>query len=303
MKHKISKLLAQIFLFSSKAFIKTGRIIGEASHKMFGEVIQNLGIDESTKYNMLGTDSEIYYLDRYWSVLDKYIKTAIVDAKILDLGCSQGRFTHRLAIENPDKKIIGVDLSQRAINYAIENSPTDSSNLEYKVRTIKESLAEQADHSVDIIIMTEVTVFYPEWIGDISEIQRCLKPGGVFITTFRSRYYNLLHCIANNNWESIDEILNKDEGFLFGNPTKFQWKDKSQISKIIEEELGFTLNEIYGIGSCSGIEGDPFSRLCMPENLSVEQKILLGDAEDKMGKMLPDASRYILTVATKPSIN
>ena len=169
LRNKISKLLSKILLYSSKAFLKIGRTIGEASHKMFGEVIQNLGIDESTKYNMLGTKSEIYYLDRYWSVLDKYIKASISDAKILDLGCSQGRFTHRLAIENPDKKIIGIDLSKKAIDYAIKNSPINSANLEYKVRTIKESLAEQTDHSIDIIIMTEVTV-YSEWV-DISEIK------------------------------------------------------------------------------------------------------------------------------------
>ena len=46
---------------------------------------------------------------------------------------------------------------------------------------------------------------------------------------------------------------------LFGNSTKFQWKDKFQVSEIIEKDEVY-LDEIYGIGGCSGIDGDPFSR-------------------------------------------
>ena len=65
MKIKILRILALSFSMSSKIFIKIGRIIGKFSHKAFGDVIQNIGIDESTKYNMLGTESEIYYLDKY----------------------------------------------------------------------------------------------------------------------------------------------------------------------------------------------------------------------------------------------
>ena len=47
----------------------------------------------------------------------------------------------------------------------------------------------------------------------------------------------------------------------------------------------------------SSIEGILSKFLVMPHLK------LLSNAEEKMGKMLPDASRYILTVATKPFIN
>jgi SAM-dependent methyltransferase len=296
---KILRILALSFLMSSKIFIKIGRVIGKFSHEAFGDVIQNIGIDESTKYNMLGTESEIYYLDKYWQILGKYLGVLSAGDLILDLGCSQGRFAHRLAVEHPKVKIKGIDLSQRAIDYATDNSPKNSENLEFQVQTIRECLSAQADNSVSVIIMTEVTVFYPDWIKDIPDIQRCLIPGGLFIITFRSRYYNLLHCIGNDNWEALPDILEKDEGFLFGNPTKFQWKDKFQISEILEGTMGFHLDEIYGIGGCSGIDGDPFSRITMPENLNNDQKDLLGQAEEKIGRMIPDASRYMLAISSK----
>ena len=93
--------MALSFSMSSKIFIKIGRIIGKFSHKAFGDVIQNIGIDESTKYNMLGNESEIYYLDKYWQILGKYLGVLCAGDLILDLGCSQGRFAHRLAIEYP----------------------------------------------------------------------------------------------------------------------------------------------------------------------------------------------------------
>ena len=296
---KILRILALSFLMSSKILIKIGRVIGKVSHEAFGDVIQNIGIDESTKYNMLGTESEIYYLDKYWQILGKYLGVLSAGDLILDLGCSQGRFSHRLAVEHPKVKIKGIDLSQRAIDYARDNSPENSENLEFHVQTIRECLSAQADNSVSVIVMTEVTVFYPDWIKDIPDIQRCLRPGGLFIITFRSRYYNLLHCIGNDNWEALPDILEKDEGFLFGNPTKFQWKDKFQISEILEGTMGFHLDEIYGIGGCSGIDGDPFSRITMPENLNNDQKDLLGKAEEKIGRMIPDASRYMLAISSK----
>jgi hypothetical protein len=63
--------------------------------------------------------------------------------------------------------------------------------------------------------------------------------------------------------------------------------------------MGFHLDEIYGIGGCSGIDGDPFSRITMPENLTNDQKDLLGQAEEKIGRMIPDASRYMLAISRK----
>jgi SAM-dependent methyltransferase len=296
---KILRILALSFLMSSKIFIKIGRAIGKFSHEAFGDVIQNIGIDESTKHNMLGTESEIYYLDKYWQILGKYLGVLSAGDLIVDLGCSQGRFAHRLAVEHPKVKIKGIDLSQRAIDYARDNSPKNSENLEFQVQTIRECLSAQADNSVSVIIMTEVTFFYPDWIKDIPDIQRCLRPGGLFIITFRSRYYNLLHCIGNDNWEALPDILEKDEGFLFGNSIKYQWKDKFQVSEILEGTMGFHLDEIYGIGGCSGIDGDPFSRITMPENLNNDQKDLLGQAEEKIGRMIPDASRYMLAISSK----
>ena len=75
---------------------------------------------------------------------------------------------------------------------------------------------------------------------------------------------------------------------------------KNNNVEILEGMMGFHLDETYGIGSCSGIDGDPFSRITMPENLTNDQKDLLGQAEEKIGRMIPDASRYILAISSKP---
>ena len=54
-----------------------------------------------------------------------------------------------------------------------------------------------------------------------------------------------------------------------------------------------------GVGTLSGIVGDPLSHLVRPSQLDQDEQKHLMKLECAMGKSFPDAGRYILTCSQK----
>ena len=54
-----------------------------------------------------------------------------------------------------------------------------------------------------------------------------------------------------------------------------------------------------GIGVCSGITGDPHALITRPGRLPPTAKSHMMKAELELGTVVPDAGRYILTIARR----
>lgn len=55
----------------------------------------------------------------------------------------------------------------------------------------------------------------------------------------------------------------------------------------------------WGIGVLTGIEGDPTTKFCKPYTLNSEDMLFLAKVEDRIGRIYPDAGRYIVFSGVK----
>ena len=99
--------------------------------------------------------------------------------KLLDLGCGPGIYAELFAKKGFD--ITGLDISERSINYAKENTLKNGSNIEYNVKSYLEmDYSEEFD--VVTLIYCDFGVLNPEDREILlKKIYKALKPEGILI--------------------------------------------------------------------------------------------------------------------------
>lgn len=242
---------------------------------------------------------ESYYLHQYFTSIQPYLRNISPNAKIIDLGCGQGRFSIQMANKFQDGCVEGCDISVKAIEAARKYAANFKlNNVQFYEMSIKEFLASKQDRYCDIVLLTEVTFYYPGWIDDLSDVARILKSGGILILATRSQYFDALCLTKNMHFSQANLLISNQIGPIFGDETIYTWQTSEEIRKIIVETLRFRLLELRGIGVCSGIPGDPHD-YCRPSLLQQNQLTDLMLLEMDLGLKIPDAGRYILTVSQK----
>lgn len=100
-------------------------------------------------------------------------------ARVLDLGCGEGRHVHGLHMLG-GLNVIGVDLDEASLEKAraglasLPKSPTGTTRFE----TGDATALDFPDQSFDAVICSEVLEHLPDYDAAIAEIRRVLKPGG-----------------------------------------------------------------------------------------------------------------------------
>lgn len=260
-------------------------------------------------HNMATHPDESYYQRQYWHWLEKALKDIVKKMPgfgksiILDLGCGQGRFTIPLSkwcLKRGCKKTVGVDISAHALDFARKSAGQEgmADAIEFIEDDILDFLQSQKSSSFSVIVCTEVFLFYSAYEKALQEIARVLVPGGLLFAGFRSRYFNILHSIALRKMSSLSVILNQNEGYPWGPPTKFFWHNVTDARKVILA-ASFNILSCKGIGVCSGIEGDPLARIARPSMLTDEEQDELMTVELALAEEMANCGRYILITATK----
>ena len=121
------------------------------------------------------------HLFAYEQVKEKLDKNSV----ILDLGCGVGYGTYLLS--QVAKNIIGIDISEEAINYANENY--GALNCQFMVYDGMQT--NYYDESFDVIVSFQVIEHVVNDIQFISEAYRLLKPGGTFFLTTPNKIFRL----------------------------------------------------------------------------------------------------------------
>ena len=97
-------------------------------------------------------------------------------ANVLDLGCGGGQFAALL--NKSGYNAMGMDLSANAVGMAMRNNP----GVEYNVLNPDGSIPVE-DNIFDAVWSTEVIEHVLDVHGFLMEINRVLKPGGLFVLT------------------------------------------------------------------------------------------------------------------------
>ncbi len=96
---------------------------------------------------------------------------------VLDLGCGGGFMSEALARRGA--KVIGIDPSETAIRVARAHAESEGLQIDYEVSS-GECLP-LADHGMDCVVCVDVLEHVDELDRVLDEVQRVLKPGGVFL--------------------------------------------------------------------------------------------------------------------------
>jgi 2-polyprenyl-3-methyl-5-hydroxy-6-metoxy-1,4-benzoquinol methylase len=264
---------------------------------------QERNVIRSTRaHDMYGDVDEQYYRKQYWFLIkDALDKESLATHGVgLDLGCGQGRLTTLLAKYLSNGHVTAVDISPSAIGQAKNYSANEQvNNILFTVGDILATLKSFDNEAFDVVMMTEVTFFYPEWEKALDEIQRVLKPKGVLCIAVRPLYYNALALIGLGMSERADMLLEKRIGNVFGGDTCLTWQKSKEMVALLQGKYGLEVLNVTGIGCCSGIEGDPHALIARPSMLSSDQAEELMRLELEIGRDIPDAGRYMLLIARK----
>lgn len=299
----INQLLIKFLRFLLKLFLKLDEKfcsdVNIDAHK-------HSVVKSTFRHNMVDDKDEEYYFNQYWSIIKSHLSRQKVGspAFYLDLGCGQGRFSIPLAnwCKDSNGHVVAVDISKHAINQAIANAKNSNlNNLSFITADILDFSKKETRCKYDAITCLEVMFFLPDYKNMLKMMLDLLKPGGLFFVTFRPQYFNVLFCLTEGMFAKKDLLLNERSGCLLSNNVLFNWLTSKEVENYLRNDLGIELLEIFGIGSCSGILGDPHAKIIRPSLLSKSEKNVLMDFELKIGKELPDTGRYILTVSQKPS--
>ncbi|NND81338.1 MAG: class I SAM-dependent methyltransferase [Gammaproteobacteria bacterium] len=128
-----------------------------------------------------------FYLDtwaiNYVSTIEFLLRKVELDAPqtIIDIGCGDGRFSRELALASRDRKVLGVDYSQRAIGLATAMN-ADVENVSFL------SLDISGDHELQLFesaILMEVFEHIPlnSTADFLAGVRRIIKPGGILHLT------------------------------------------------------------------------------------------------------------------------
>lgn len=249
---------------------------------------------------MFASPGEDYYSEQYWQLI-KNLMPSSQEVEILDLGSGQGRIVQKFLDNFPTAVIKCCDISEKAISELQKNVAVSSTQqVKADVSDYGQYLADQNTSSIDILLFMEVSFYSPGWEDCLADIYRVLRPGGIFVSSHRSRYFNAMLLLSLGHIEAAARILKNDSGRLFGTTTlQFAWNDSTAIKKILTE-TGFSVIKVAGLGVLSGIKGDPHEFLAEPGRLSHAELNSLMQLEKQLSETAPDAGRYMLFVAKKP---
>lgn len=131
--------------------------------------------------------------------------------RVLDLGCGEGRHVIAAYLE-ADIDAIGIDLSLSDLKITQERfTPFEDKNNTDKLFALASASALQlpfADNSFDKVICSEVLEHIPDYEGALAEIERILKPGGLFCASV-PRFWPEWVC-----WHYSDAYHENDGGHI-----------------------------------------------------------------------------------------
>lgn len=128
--------------------------------------------DQWTTDVRAGFDS---YRDLFtWPAFERFVGD-VAGLEVIDLGCGEGTNTRRLA--RAGARMVGIDLSERLIDYARQAEKDDPLGIAYQVGSYSEHTS-FADASFDLAISTLAFMDGADLAGAMREARRLLRPGG-----------------------------------------------------------------------------------------------------------------------------
>ncbi len=117
---------------------------------------------------------------------------------VLDVGCGEGVLVHGWAVENPDTRLVGIDLEEESIQsgWAERTAP----NLEYRV--MKSANLPFADGEFELASAIEVLEHVPDPEHTVAEMARCASRH-LLVSVPREPLWRMLNMARGAYWSDL----------------------------------------------------------------------------------------------------
>ena len=174
----------------------------------------------------LGRFSMYWFARRYYAALVRRYAPAD-GGKLLEMGCGLG---HLLGLLQDDFQCVGIDL----IDYSVEQTRLNAPKAEaYQMSA--DDLSPFADGSFSAVVAVHLVEHLPDPAGTICQVNRILKPGGLFLFATPHPDYRLRRFKDREN-----DAIGKDKTHINVHPPQ-QWRAWAESS-------GFTMLKHFGDG-------------------------------------------------------
>ncbi|MEQ5841382.1 glycoside hydrolase family 99-like domain-containing protein [Paraburkholderia acidicola] len=166
---------------------------------------QDLAWDGERYIPGMSTEIELEHMHRY-----VVARKLAVGLRVLDIACGEGYGSY--ALSRLATSVVGVDISEEAVQHAQTEYQHRAPNLEFKVGSAAD--IPLADASVDLVVSFETIEHHDQHEAMIREIKRVLKPGGVVVISSPNKYeYSDVTGYANP-WHVRELYLDEFESLL-----------------------------------------------------------------------------------------
>lgn len=171
---------------------------------IFFLLIHHWVIADVSYWNSDMVRSYVHYSDLQrrwaWSFLAPHLKEVPPDAKILDIGCGDGKITADIAKFIPQGSILGIDLSNSMLEWATRKyHPLEHPNLFFmKGSFLETEVFDQFDWVVSFCALQHCT----DQKGALREISKILKPNGkllILVPAMNNKAWNQARAKVQNS--------------------------------------------------------------------------------------------------------
>lgn len=250
------------------------------------------GMDE---YDMVTAPSEDYYKSRYIKLLKTLIQERFnrKTLRIFDAGCGQGRISIELA--KMGHTVDAIDYVKSALIKGREYAKQSGveKHITWKEGQFPDVLSSFDANSYDLVLCLEVLYMmaFEKSKQTLEGLAKLTRKGGHLVVSVRSRFFYLAYSLLNRDLLKLEWCAKHPDFADLGDWSS--WLDPDDLVDLFERN-GFKNIKRTGLGILSGIEGDPTSHFCMPHLLAEKERELLGEIEDRYGKIYPDTGRYVI---------
>ncbi len=234
--------------------------------------------------------SEFYFARLYLHQMEPYLSRLEEGARILDAGCQAGRFT--VPLGKMGFQMTAIDSSPLSLARAREHCKEFGVQAEF----IRGDIGNVCDRlpptdSFDLILCTEVLYLHRHFESLMDTLLRVLKPGGLLITSHRTKLYYLTKALLRKDFQAARLIVTHREGSLWG--TYFNWQTVEELREL-HSRLGLQTEGICPIGIFSEI-------LLAPGDMEPPLQDQLFEIEKDPFDEVTGCTRYLLAVGKKIS--
>ncbi len=234
--------------------------------------------------------SELYFARLYLHQMETYLARLEEGAKILDAGCQAGRFT--VALGKMGFQMTAVDSSSLSLARAKKHCKEFGVQAEF----IRGDVGNVCDRfhpavSFDLILCAEVLYLHPHFESIMESMVKVLKPGGILITSHRTKLYYLTKALLRKDFQTARFIIANREGSLWG--TYFNWQTVEEL-RALHSRLGLQTEATRPIGIFSEI-------LVAPGDMEPSLQDQLFEIEKDPFDEVTGCTRYLLAIGKKIS--